>query len=86
MLPVMLSEASTAACHPNLPRLSTIRRLEPMDTPSTKSSSKMVSEALFSTFCNICTLRIRYPIPIPINMIDIIVNISFLLLFGKYIG
>ena len=36
----------------------------------------MVREILFSTFCKNRKSRNRYPMPIPVNIIDIIVNIA----------
>ena len=51
-----------------------------MEIPKTNSSRKIVSEVLFSIFCKNCKLRNTYPIPIPTNMIDIIVNIAIIFL------
>ena len=72
----MLNVANIAACHPNLPKLSMIKLLDPIEMPKTNSSRKIVSEVLFSIFCKNCKLRNTYPIPIPTNIIDIIVNIA----------
>lgn len=44
--------------------------------PRTKSNRNMVREILFSTFCKNRKSRNRYPMPIPVNIIDIIVNIK----------
>ena len=74
-LPNTPDTARMIACHPNLPRLFTIRLLEPMDTPRIKSNRNIVREIVFSVFCKILQLRNPYPIPIPKNMVDIIENI-----------
>lgn len=78
MLPVIPSTAITAACHPNVKKLSMRLRLLPMDTPKTKSKAHTVA-------CMPHLLiplkeqrpRKRYPTPVPIinkikirNMID----------------
>lgn len=72
----MLNVANIAACHPNLPKLLMIKLLEPIEIPKTNNSRKIVSDVLFSIFCKNCKLRNTYPIPIPTNIIDIIVNIA----------
>ena len=72
----MLNVANIAACHPNLSKLLMIKLLEPMEIPKTISSRKIVTEELYSIFCKNCKLRNTYPIPIPTNIIDIIVNIA----------
>lgn len=48
MLPDRLNVANMAACQPKRPRFSTMTRLDPMDSPSTKSKTKIVSDVLFS--------------------------------------
>ena len=60
------------ACHPNFPILLIIKLLEPIESPRTKSNRNMVREILFSTFCKNRKSRNRYPMPIPVNIIDII--------------
>lgn len=73
MLPVIPSTAITAACHPNVKKLSMRLRLLPMDTPKTKSKAHTVT-------CMLHLLiplkeqrpRKRYPTPVPmINKIKI---------------
>lgn len=78
MLPARLSTASMAACHPTRPRFSTMRRLEPMDRPSTNSRAAMVSEVLFSIFFrNFPSCRKR-PMTMPASMVHIMLNITIL--------
>ena len=76
----MLNVANIAACHPNLPKLLMIKLLDPIEIPKTNNSRKIVSDVLFSIFCKNCKWRNTYPIPIPTNMIDIIVNIAIIFL------
>lgn len=76
MLPPRLSTASMAACQPTRPKFSTMSRLEPMDSPNTKSRAKMVNEVLFSILFKIVPLCRKWPIKIPASMVDRMLNMK----------